>query len=87
MSASASFIPQVSSPSSLEDLRTHLPSANTQEAVVQLPAVARNEHQTALRAPAFPLKLESFCYRVSVTLSDWSESCMNFTRYSFVVTR
>lgn len=54
MSASASFIPQVSSPNSLEDLRTHLPGANTQEAVVQLPTVARNEHQTTLRAPASP---------------------------------
>ena len=51
------FIPQASSPSSLEGLRTHLPGANIQEAVARLPAVARNEQQTGSacpRQPAFP---------------------------------
>ena len=36
------FIPQASSPSYLEGLRTHLPGANTQEGVAWLPAMARN---------------------------------------------
>lgn len=48
------FIPQASSPSSLEGLRTHLPGANTQEAVARLPAVARNEHQTGSACPGQP---------------------------------
>lgn len=45
------FIPQTSSPSSLEGLRTHLPGANTREAVVRLPAGARNERQTGSALP------------------------------------
>lgn len=65
MSASASFIFQVSSPSSLEVLKTHLPSDNTQEAVVWLPAVARNKHQTALRALASPSKAWIFLLQSS----------------------
>lgn len=48
------FIPQTSSPSSLEGLRTHLPGANTREAVVRLPAGARNERQTGSACPGQP---------------------------------